>query len=202
MSFGLCNAPTAFHAPMNRIFQLFVQKFVHVFFNGILIYCKNWSEHFQHLKLPLKIVRQHQLFVKQSKFEFGLRRIKYLWHILSPDGSFYGLVKDWSCSKLAPTKITEGLKRYFRNVKILSQVHQELWADNWTTHCIVKEGSIYMEFISWSYISTLEASSCASPHFSYAKKLLALVLVVRKLRSYLIRERFIFKTNHLPIHMT
>lgn len=86
MTFGTCNAPATFQALMNRVFQPFVRKFMLVFFDDMLVYSKVWDEHLQHLQSILLVLRQNKLLVKLCKCEFGIRRIKYLGHILSTEG--------------------------------------------------------------------------------------------------------------------
>ena len=67
MSFGLTNAPTHFMSMMNKVFMEFLDKFVVVFIDDILIYSKNEEEHAEHLRLVLEKLREHQLYAKFSK---------------------------------------------------------------------------------------------------------------------------------------
>ena len=70
MSFRLTNAPTVFMDLMHRVFQPYLDQFVVVFFNNILIYSKSEEEHESHLRIVLQALRDHQLYVKFSKCEF------------------------------------------------------------------------------------------------------------------------------------
>jgi hypothetical protein len=70
MSFGLTNAPAYFMILMNKIFMNFLDKFVVVFIDDILIYSKTEEEHEQHLEVILETLRQHKLYAKFSKCEF------------------------------------------------------------------------------------------------------------------------------------
>ena len=65
MSFGLTNAPAYFMSMMNKIFLEFLDKFVVVFIDDILIYPKNEKEHKEHLRLVLEKLREHQLYAQQ-----------------------------------------------------------------------------------------------------------------------------------------
>ena len=70
MSFGLTNALAIFMDLTNRVFREFIDSFVIVFIDEILIYSKTKEEHEQHLRLTLQVLRQHQLYAKFSKREF------------------------------------------------------------------------------------------------------------------------------------
>ena len=75
MPFGLTNAPTAFMDLMHRIFQPYLDQFVVVFVDNILIYSQSECEHECHLRIFfLQLLRDHQLYTKFSKCEFGLLR--------------------------------------------------------------------------------------------------------------------------------
>lgn len=76
------NAPTAFQALMNHLFQLFLRKFVLVFFDNILVYSNSVAEHIQHLEAVFKVLLDQQLFAKLSKCFFGQNQIEYLGHII------------------------------------------------------------------------------------------------------------------------
>nr|ABG66286.1 retrotransposon protein, putative, Ty3-gypsy subclass [Oryza sativa Japonica Group] len=86
MSFGLTNAPAFFMNLMNKIFMEYLDQFVVVFINDILIYSKNEEEHAEHLRLIMEKLRDHQLFAKFSKYEFWLDRVAFLGHVISPNG--------------------------------------------------------------------------------------------------------------------
>ena len=81
--FGLTNASATFMTLMNSLFCDYLGKFVLVFMNDILIYCKNEEEHKQHLKHVFKILREHNLYAKLSKCVFFTSRIEFLGHVIS-----------------------------------------------------------------------------------------------------------------------
>ena len=70
MPFGLTNAPAAFMDLMNRAFQLYLDRFVIVFIDDILVYSGSLEEHVEHLQTVLQILREHQLYAKFSKCQF------------------------------------------------------------------------------------------------------------------------------------
>jgi hypothetical protein len=84
--FGLTNAPATFMCLMNNILSKFLDKFVLVFIDDILIYSKNREEHEEHLRLVLQVLREHQLYAKFSKCDFFQKQIHYLGHVLSEEG--------------------------------------------------------------------------------------------------------------------
>ena len=71
---------------MNRVFSPYLDQFVVVFIDDILIYSKNDREHAEHLRIVLQTLRQEQLYAKQSKCEFWLDRIAFLGHVVSEEG--------------------------------------------------------------------------------------------------------------------
>jgi hypothetical protein len=84
--FGLSNAPIVFMCLMNGIFRNYLDKFVIVFLDDILIYSKSEEEHEHHLRLVLQVLREHQLYAKLSKCSFYQEQIHYLGHIISEQG--------------------------------------------------------------------------------------------------------------------
>ena len=70
MSFGLTNAPANFMYMMNKVFMEYLDKFVVVFIDDILVFSKTEVEHEAHLRLVLQKLREHQLYAKLSKCEF------------------------------------------------------------------------------------------------------------------------------------
>jgi hypothetical protein len=86
MSFGLTNAPTYFMYLMNKAFMDYLDKFVVVFIDDMLIYSKTEEEHEEHLRLVLKKLREHQLYAKFSKCDFWLEEVSFLGHIITDGG--------------------------------------------------------------------------------------------------------------------
>ena len=75
VSFGLTYAPTTFRCLMKSVFTKYLDKFVLVFLDDILIYSKNEEEHEEHLRMTLKLLREHKLYAKLSKCDFYKERI-------------------------------------------------------------------------------------------------------------------------------
>ena len=86
MPFGLENAPAAFMDLMNRVFRPYVDQFVVVIIDDILVYSKDRESHDTHLQLVLETLRKEQLYAKQSKCEYWKNEISFLRHIVSKEG--------------------------------------------------------------------------------------------------------------------
>ena len=82
MPFYLTNAPGTFQAMMNKVFRLFLCRFLLVFFNGILIYSKSEEEYTPNLSLVLQTLETNHLVVNLGKCDFGVKQIAYLGHVI------------------------------------------------------------------------------------------------------------------------
>ena len=80
------NAPAAFMDLIHRIFKPYLDRFVVVFIDDILVYSKMQEEHEQYLRIALQTLREHQLYAKFSKCEFWWEKISFLGHIISQAG--------------------------------------------------------------------------------------------------------------------
>ena len=120
MPFGLTNAPATFCNLMNDVLFDFLDSFVVVYLDDIVIYSPTLQDHVVHLEMVLDRLRQNQLYVKKEKREFAQTDIKFLGHLISKseirmDGAKVAAIRDWP----APTKVTElrsflGLANYYR----------------------------------------------------------------------------------------
>ncbi|WRX26222.1 Reverse transcriptase domain - like 10 [Theobroma cacao] len=120
MPFGLTNAPTAFINLMNRVFHSYLDKFVIVFIDDILVYSKDDDEHAIHLRIVLHTLHKRQLYAKFSKCEFWLREVVFLGHVVSRARIYVDLKKieailQWEQPKMV-TEIQSflGLAGYYR----------------------------------------------------------------------------------------
>ena len=86
MPFGLTNTPTAFMDLMNRVFRPYLDRFVVVFIDDILVYSRDEQEHEQHLKIVLQTLREKKLYAKLRKCDFWLKEVSFLSHIMSAKG--------------------------------------------------------------------------------------------------------------------
>ncbi|GJR20134.1 putative reverse transcriptase domain-containing protein [Tanacetum coccineum] len=120
MPFGLTNTPAVFMDLMNRVCKPYLDKFVIVFIDDILIYSRNKKDHEEHLKLILELLKKEELYTKFSKCEFWIPKAQFLGHVIDIKGIHVDpakieSIKDWASPKNA-TEIRQflGLAGYYR----------------------------------------------------------------------------------------
>jgi len=149
MPFGVTNAPAAFMDYMNWIFRPFLNKFIVVFINDILIYSNTQEEHAEHLRLVLSVLREKQLYVKLSKCEFWMDELQFLGHVIFAhdivvDPAKVKAVVKWESPKSAiEIRSFVGLASYYRRfiegfskiVAPLTQLTRKDQPFTWTDKC-------------------------------------------------------------------
>ena len=133
MPYGLKNAPASFMDLMHRIFQPYLDQFVVVFVDDILIYSQSEWEHEYHLRIVLQLLRDHQLYAKFSKCEFWLTEVRFLGHVVSASGVSVDLEKvEAVMSWERPKSVFEirsflGLARYYRRfMEVFSRIAEPM----------------------------------------------------------------------------
>nr|GFC68272.1 putative reverse transcriptase domain-containing protein [Tanacetum cinerariifolium] len=107
---------------MNRVCRSFLDRFVIVFIDDILIYSKNKEEHEEHLRIILELLQKEKLYAKFSKCEFWLDSVKFLGHVINSQGIHVDptkveAIKNWTAPK-TPTDVRQflGLAGYYRRL--------------------------------------------------------------------------------------
>nr|GEW39761.1 putative reverse transcriptase domain-containing protein [Tanacetum cinerariifolium] len=110
MPLGLTNVPVVFIDLMNRVCKPYLDKFVIVFIDDILIYSKDKKEHEEHLKAILELLKKEELYAKFSKCEFWIPKVQFLDHVIDSQslaGYYRRFIKGFSKMAKPMTKLTQ-----------------------------------------------------------------------------------------------
>ncbi|KAL0388132.1 UNVERIFIED_CONTAM: Retrovirus-related Pol polyprotein from transposon.6 [Sesamum radiatum] len=149
MPFGLTNAPATFCNLMNDVLYEYLDRFVVVYLDDIVIYSETLNEHVKHLRAVFQKLREYELYAKKEKCEFCCEKITFLGHVISQgqiqmDRKKVQAVMDWGIpSKMADLRSFLGLANYYRRFikgysKIVNPLTDLLRKDQkweWTVAC-------------------------------------------------------------------
>jgi hypothetical protein len=162
MPFGLSNAPSYFMNMMNKVFMEFLDKFVVVFIDDILIYSKSNKEHEKHLCLIMEKLWEHKFYAKFSKCEFWLNEVAFLGHIVSKEGiaidpSKVTAVTEWEPPKnVGEIRSFLGLAGYYRRfiknfskiAKPMTELLKKEMKFKWTDDCEISFQELKTRLVS------------------------------------------------------
>ncbi|GET53866.1 retroviral-like aspartic protease 1 [Rhizophagus irregularis DAOM 181602=DAOM 197198] len=129
MPFGLKNAPAIFQRTMNKIFKEYLDKFMNVYIDDIIIYSKNWNEHLQHIKTVLEELRKANMMLKLKKCEWAKKNVEYLGHIVGTDGLKPDDKKIEKIKNLKPPKNIKQIREInglYKQQKALEELKEKL----------------------------------------------------------------------------
>nr|GEZ66736.1 putative reverse transcriptase domain-containing protein [Tanacetum cinerariifolium] len=164
MPFGLTNAPVVFMDLMNRVCKPYLDKFVIVFIDDILIYSKYKEDHEKHMKTILEQLKRGQLYAKFSKCDFWLESVQFLGHVIDSEGihvdpAKIASIKNWA-TLTTPTEVRQflGLAGYYRRfIEGFSLISKPL------TKLTQKNKKFEWETEAGEAFQTLEQKLCCTP---------------------------------------
>ncbi|GJV60253.1 putative reverse transcriptase domain-containing protein [Tanacetum coccineum] len=211
MPFGLTNAPAVFMDLMNRVCKPYLDKFVIVFIDDILIYSKNKQEHEEHLKIILELLKKEELYAKFSKCEFWIPKVQFLGHVIDSEGIHVDpakieSIKDWTSPK-SPTEIRQflGLAGYYRRfiegfskiAKPMTKLTQKKIKFEWGDKQEAAFQLLKQKLCSAPILALPEGSEDFIAYCDASKKGLGAVLMQReKVISYASRQLKIHEKNY------
>ncbi|GJW02033.1 putative reverse transcriptase domain-containing protein [Tanacetum coccineum] len=211
MSFGLTNAPAVFMDLMNRVCKPYLDKFMIIFIDDILIYSKSKEEHAEHLKLILELLKKEELYAKFSKCDFWLSRVQFLGHVIDSEGIHVDpakieSIKDWASPK-TPTEIRQflGLAGYYRRfiegfskiAKPMTKLTQKNVKFDWSEKAEAAFQLLKQKLCSASILALPEGSENFVVYCDASRKGLGAVLMQReKVIAYASRQLKIHEKNY------
>ncbi|KAL0536181.1 hypothetical protein IC582_025120 [Cucumis melo] len=214
MSFGLTNAPAVFMDLMNRVFREFLDTFVIVFIDDILIYSKTETEHEEHLRMVLETLRANKLYAKFSKCEFWLKQVSFLGHVVSKAGVSVDPAKiEAVTSWPRPSTVSEvrsflGLTGYYRRfvenisriTTPLTQLTREGAPFVWSKACEDSFQNLKQKLVTAPVLTVPDGSGSFVIHSDASKKGLGCVLMQQgKVVAYASRQLKSHEQNY-PTH--
>ncbi|KAK8646204.1 hypothetical protein V6N13_119998 [Hibiscus sabdariffa] len=201
MPFGLTNALTTFCTLMNQVFHDYLDKFVVIYLDDIMIYIASLREHEEHLRLVMERLRENQLFVKREKCEFAQKQVRFLGHVVGQgvirmDGKKIKAVQDWP---IPGNEAFEELKATIISDPVLAlpDVERPLEVETDTSEYAI--GGVLMQDGHPVAFESRKLNGVETRYTTQEKELLAVVHCLRAWRHYLLGSRFIVRTDNTAI---
>ncbi|GJS47412.1 putative nucleotidyltransferase, ribonuclease H [Tanacetum coccineum] len=222
MLFGLTNAPATFCTLMNKLFHMFLDKFVVVYLDDIVVYSHTLEEHVFHLKQVFQVLRDNKLYMKLEKCSFAQDEVEFLGHQIKDgglmiDGAKMKAIQDWE----PPTKVMElrsflGLVNYYRRwdeecqaaFESLKEVIEELVLRlldvtmSFELHTNASDFAIGGVLMQDRHPIAFESRKLYETKRKYTvqeKEMTAVVHCLRMWRHYLLGLRFMIKTDSIAM---
>ncbi|GJU30022.1 putative reverse transcriptase domain-containing protein [Tanacetum coccineum] len=211
MPFGLTNAPAVFIDLMNRVCKPYLDKFVIVFIDDILIYSRNKEEHANHLRIILELLKKEKLYAKFSKCDFWIHIVQFLGHLIDSQGLHVDpakieAVKNWA-SPTTPTEIRQflGLVGYYRRfIKDFSKIATPILAlpegnDDFVVYCDASHqglGAVLMQREKVIAYASRQLKPHEENYTTHDLELGAVVFALKIWRHYLYGTKCTVFTDH------
>ncbi|GJV39848.1 putative reverse transcriptase domain-containing protein [Tanacetum coccineum] len=202
MPFGLTNAPAVFMDLMNRVCKPYLDKFVIVFIDDILIYSKDEKEHEEHLKAILELLKKEKLYAKFSKCEFWIPKVQFLGHVIDSRGIHVDpakieSIKDWASPK-TPIEIRQflSLAGYYRSAPILALPEG---SEDFVVYCDASHkglGAVFMQREKVIAYASRQLKVHEKNYTTYDLELGLVVFALKIWRHYLYGTRCTVFTDH------
>ncbi|GJV20227.1 putative nucleotidyltransferase, ribonuclease H [Tanacetum coccineum] len=209
MPFGLTNAPTVFMDLMNRVCKPYLDKFVFMFIDDILIYSCNEKEHEEHLKTIMELLKKEELYAKFSKCEFWINTVKFLGHVINNSGihvdpTKIDAVKNWA----SPTTPSE-IRQFLEQEEAFQLLKQKLCAapilalpegsDDFVVYCdasIKGLGAVLMQRMKVIAYASRQLKIHEKNYTTHDLELGAVVFALKIWRHYLYGTKCVVFTDH------
>ena len=140
MPFGLTNAPSTFQMLMNSILRPYIDKFVLVYLDDILIYSNSPEEHRRHLRMVLETLRQHKLYARPTKCSFNHPEVEFCGHIVGNGvvkvlDKKVKIIREWPQPKNVQEvgqffKLANYYRRFIKNFSLIAAPLSELFKEH------------------------------------------------------------------------
>ncbi|GJX00849.1 putative reverse transcriptase domain-containing protein [Tanacetum coccineum] len=205
MPFGLTNAPAVFMDLMNRVCKPYLDKFVIVFIDDILIYSRNKEEHANHLRIILELLKKEKLYAKFSKCDFWIHIVQFLGHLIDSQGLHVDpakieAVKNWA-SPTTPTEIRQflGLASYYRRFIEAPILALPEGNDDFVVYCDASHqglGAVLMQREKVIAYASRQLKPHEENYTTHDLELGAVVFALKIWRHYLYGTKCIVFTDH------